>query len=76
MLIFIRFKSGREVRKKPTIWSLRSRVPPPTASFKLPADVPINEEVVNGWYKPSTVVPCNNRSVSLNVYSLLFNSAL
>ncbi|XP_076346217.1 metal-response element-binding transcription factor 2-like isoform X2 [Tachypleus tridentatus] len=39
-----RFKCGKEIKKKTTLWGLRVRIPPPAPSVILPAVGPINEK--------------------------------
>ncbi|XP_022249432.1 metal-response element-binding transcription factor 2-like isoform X2 [Limulus polyphemus] len=39
-----RFKCGKEIKKKTTLWGLRVRIPPPAPSVILPAIGPINEK--------------------------------
>ncbi|XP_066999188.1 metal-response element-binding transcription factor 2 isoform X2 [Anabrus simplex] len=41
-----RFKCGREIKKRTTIWGLRVRVPPPAPSFTLPSVRPVSDAVL------------------------------
>ncbi|XP_068243045.1 metal-response element-binding transcription factor 2 isoform X1 [Palaemon carinicauda] len=41
-----RFKSGREIKKKTSIWGLRARVPPPVPMITLPSMGPITEDSI------------------------------
>ncbi|XP_063235792.1 uncharacterized protein LOC134538401 isoform X2 [Bacillus rossius redtenbacheri] len=41
-----RFKCGREIKKRTTIWGLRMRVPPPAPCYNLPNIRPVNDEVL------------------------------
>ncbi|XP_076030555.1 polycomb protein Pcl isoform X2 [Oratosquilla oratoria] len=41
-----RFKSGREIKKKTSIWGLRVRIPPPVPSITLPISGVINENSI------------------------------
>ncbi|KAL1131799.1 hypothetical protein AAG570_011411 [Ranatra chinensis] len=46
-----RFKCGREVKKRTTMWGLRVRVPPPTPVFSLPPNKPLSEQVLkDAWH--------------------------
>nr|CAD7568648.1 unnamed protein product [Timema californicum] len=41
-----RFKCGREIKKRTTIWGLRMRVPPPAPAYGLPSIRPINDAIL------------------------------
>ena len=41
-----RFKCGREIKKRTTIWGLRVRNPPPAPTFTLTAARPITDAVL------------------------------
>ncbi|XP_046984913.1 metal-response element-binding transcription factor 2 [Schistocerca americana] len=41
-----RFKCGREIKKRTTIWGLRVRVPPPAPTFTLPSVRPVSDAVL------------------------------
>ncbi|KAK6196236.1 hypothetical protein SNE40_001498 [Patella caerulea] len=61
-----RFCSGREIRKKSTLWGLRVRIPPPAPTIILPIDGPITDDVMANLQmkgkKTKTFVPiqCNS----------------
>lgn len=47
-----RFKCGREIKKRATIWGLRIRNPPPAPKIKLPASRPITDAVLKElWHE-------------------------
>uniref|UniRef100_T1JA02 tRNA wybutosine-synthesizing protein 3 homolog n=1 Tax=Strigamia maritima TaxID=126957 RepID=T1JA02_STRMM len=41
-----RFKCGKEIKKKTTIWGLRVRIPPPAPKIELPLNVTITSDVI------------------------------
>lgn len=41
-----RFKCGREIKKRTTIWGLRVRLPPPAPCVTLPSDGTVTEDVI------------------------------
>ncbi|XP_014239773.1 PHD finger protein 19 [Cimex lectularius] len=48
-----RFKYGREVKKRTTMWGLKVRVPPPTPVFSLPPNKPLTDQVLSDAWNNS-----------------------
>nr|XP_015926912.1 metal-response element-binding transcription factor 2 isoform X2 [Parasteatoda tepidariorum] len=61
-----RFTSGKEIKRKATVWGLRSRIPPPTPVVTLPESGTITNEVldsINGSRK-SKLTPVHQSKIS------------
>lgn len=46
----MRFKSGREGKRKTTFWSLKSRSPPKAPVIALPPGQPLSEKYINDLF--------------------------